>query len=123
MVTKTYVMYLMAGSCFTDCESRKVSSRNLAFAKRNMPLNAFAFYFFDQTSTKYNGELLTGKMKNMSKVYLPDAKLFTAGELKKLGRDKDGSGLYRKAKERGGKLLQCRVGNWQPFNEATDRII
>jgi len=84
---------------------------------------AFAFYFFDITSIEVDSETLFGKRKNISGTFYPNVKVWTAKELKKAGRDKDDSCLYQNAKNYGGRLVQCNMGNWQPFNSKKDKII
>ena len=120
-MTQTYVEFMYPGSFFSETESKLVTSRRMLLA--DVPRNAFGYSFYDLESTILNGETLTGKPKNKSKIFLI-GKPYTLDELRALfGSQADMRVLIsnvERNKWRGAVL--CRSGNWQPMMDTTEVV-
>lgn len=123
LVRKTYIEFYSPGAFLSESSTREVKTRDLS--KIKMPKNAFGFRFFDilSASVKEGSQrvLVTSERINVSPMHYYGGKLYTVAELKRkypnqhtLISNIESNG-YKKA-------IQCRTGNWQPFN-TTDIFI
>ena len=120
----TFVEVLYPGSFYPEESVHKVKARNPNAIAEKYP-KAFCFQFYDvvQKRIVVDGEeqLVSGKRKNKSGRYYPDAALFTVAGLKRLPGDysilisnMEGNGWSR--------VVRTRCGNFQPFEEG-DHIL
>ena len=98
---------------------RKVRVRDIMMS---VPDSVYAYYFFEreEVDTK-DGEKLKGEEKNPSGKYYPGGTVYTLEEIE-ARNNPDDRNLISLMKAEKCKVIQTRLGNWQPFyNE--DRLV
>lgn len=122
--TNTYVEVLFPGSFYPEESVYKVAARDPEDIAKKYP-KCFAFRFYDLTSktVTVDGEQqkVSGKEKNKTGRYYPDAQLYTTQGLKELPGDYEI--LISNMECNGWKhVVKTRRGNFQPF-EKNDVIL
>lgn len=115
MKTKTYVEFRSPGSFFSEFSTREVENRDIAAL--SVPDNAFAFQFFDIVfSETEDGVALRSGRLNVSPLHYYGGRVLSANEaIQECG---EGSIMSRNIEyNHMDKVIECRFGNWQPFNE------
>jgi len=117
-VRKTYIEFLYSGSFMSESSTQEINTRDVSKVK--VPKDAFCFSFFDILSvvveTDRRKVQLTSERINVSPKHYYGGKLYTAAEFKRafpseriLINNIKGNN-YKK-------IIKCRTGNWQPFEE------
>lgn len=117
-VRKTYVKFLYLGSSLIKDSTHEVNTRDVS--KLEVPKDAFGFRFFDILSVVVDADgrevKLTSEQINISPMHYYGGKIYTIAELKREFPNNDIKGNGYK------KVIHCRTGNWQLFEE-TDIFI
>jgi len=115
---KTYVAILYPGTLFEEDEVRTVSSRDISAVMDKLPKNAFAFYFFDQTSKEVSIEgkkrIIYGDAKNKSGRFFPGGIMYSLAQVEKMGPKYAILASNMRANN-WMVVVKTRLGNFQPF--------
>ena len=120
MKTQPMARYYMPGSFFSEDEAREISDCSIDAAVAQAPEDAFAFVLYDRPviDFEYDPKLFrvapvpqneSGKHYLGGKTYTPDELRALPGDHRILIGNVEGNGW--------GRAIQCRTGNWQPFEE------
>ncbi len=129
-VRKTYVTLLHGGRFFPEDQTREVDHRDPDQVDLTEAWNdgrmVYAFYFWTQeTQTAHVDDtdeqiLVNHKKVDVSGMYYPGGVIFTTEQVRAQYPDKDI--LASNCEANGGKLVRCKPGNWQPFNDG-DQVL
>ena len=117
---KHYVEFFYPGVLFAESSSVSIDARE-SFNVTDVPTNAYAYRFYDREEIDQNDEKLVGPIKHISGFYF-FGKVYDADDVVTLFPE--ASILARNMQYNGwNKVVKTRCGNWQPFDETTDRIV
>ena len=116
--TKTYVELFYPGILFAEEEQYTVKVRSPRTIAKKYP-KAFAFKFYDLTSKQVMVDgvrrTIAGDKKKVSPTYYPGGVVLTAAGVKRLSGDHET--LFSNMRSNGWlRVVKCRTGNFQPFN-------
>jgi hypothetical protein len=112
IMKKTYVEFYYPGSFMSESSSHEVESRD---RPASIPVNAYAYSFYDREETVVDGEKLVGLIKNRSPMtYF--GQTMTIDEVK---RNVPNCNILVSNMECNGweKVVRTKLGNFQPLNE------
>ena len=110
-MTKTYITYWFPSLLFSASASEEVKNRNIP---KKLPKRCYGFQFNDVTSTEVDGEVLVGKAKNHSKLYLIGKKITT----KEIPNTEDNRILRANLDGNNkGIGVKCHTGNWRGWDK------
>ena len=114
-MTKHYVVFFFPGVLMSEKEEKEVTHRNPRRVK--VPKECFAFYFYDRTAAKQDGELLLGEKKNLSPTYYPGGTILSIKDIEKM----NGHGEFRALLSdmhvnKWGRVIRSRLGNFQTYD-------
>jgi len=111
-VTKTFVRKYHPGSFVSETSDTEVADRNWLPGPDSY---TYSWYFYDKEFVEINGEVLTGKPKNISPIYYYGLEL-SAEEAMRVGNDIlrsniRGSGIKRLVKTKWGQMFPVNDGD------------
>lgn len=125
---KYYAHYLIPGMLFPEEATRELDVRSVELAVAKAPASAYCFTLYetaDPPATRDPDYDVTPRRKNESKRYYLGGRVFTPDEVKEVAaRDPERHYALVENMEGNGwtRMIKCRPGNWQPFEEGDTLI-
>jgi len=114
--TQTYVEYIFPGSLFCETWKRPVKGRDPLLVLPKLPVNAFAFRFFERVEAKHGNKLLRGERENDSGTFFVDAEVMTLEDVN--AKMPEAGTLIRNMEGNMWEVIvKTRMGNFQPFEK------
>lgn len=108
----------MPGAFMPEESVKKVRVRDIVMS---VPDRVYAYYFFEREEVETEDETLRGEEKNPSGKYYPDGTVYTLEEIEARKNPNDHN-LISMMRHEKCKVIQTRLGNWQPFYKE-DRLV
>lgn len=119
MTVKQYVEFMYFEMPRNKTSVTEVESRD---AKIKVPESAFAYRFFERRETVQDGETLVGQAQRYSGIVYVGGQIMTLDDVEREMPSE--RALISNMQANGyGKVVKCRTGNVQPFNDLEDRVI